>query len=110
MVQANMHGVDLTGARLWRARGLETDLSDAVLVRADLGEARLRRVNLKRANLGSARLVSAKLQQAQAGNNAFFRRAQFDEPALKSLVLAEHWQDANFADATSERLQRLAET
>jgi len=26
------------------------------------------------------------------------------------LVLAEHWQDANFADATSERLQRLAET
>jgi uncharacterized protein YjbI with pentapeptide repeats len=133
---ADLGGTDLGGARLVGARGPKVDLSGASLSETNLEEAALHEARLVGARLHGARLVSAKLQQANAQhasfdgatlqeanfdnadvraatfrganlNNAFFRGARFDQPALRSILLAKNWRKANYDPATRNRLEAM---
>jgi uncharacterized protein YjbI with pentapeptide repeats len=116
-----MQGADLTGADLFRARGIEVQWEGACLSKAKLGEARLKKAycaganfqgawlgaamlkeaDLRNADFRGASLPSAHLEQAQlAGANfrgadlsdAYFLGASLDEAAIQSIALAKPWE------------------
>jgi uncharacterized protein YjbI with pentapeptide repeats len=80
-------------AKLQEVKAARASFDGALLQDANLDESDLRAATFRGANL----------------NNAFFRGAQFDEPALESILLANHWRDANYDDETLRRLEVLAE-
>jgi uncharacterized protein YjbI with pentapeptide repeats len=105
MFRANLRGSSFAGARLRKVNARQADLSSARLTNADLEAAHMERAILERARLGGARLVSTKLQEANAqrADNAFFRGARFDAPALASILDAVNWRKANMdADVRRE--------
>ena len=117
-----MHGADLTGADLFRVRGIKVQWQGAHLSNAKLGEARLKKADCRRADFRGARLVAAVLKGADlreadfrgallqsahlekadlVGANfqgadlsdTYFREANFDEAALQSIARAKIWKE-----------------
>jgi len=136
---ADLSEARLAEAKLFRLRGREVNLERAYCSRAILGEARLNGARCKGVILHNATLVSASLKQAdltgaqfqralmqeahlEGANltganftdanvaNTYFRGAQFDKVALRSIARgALRWRDnRNFDDATRQALESEA--
>lgn len=134
---ARLRLANLSGAVLFRARGYEANLEKARLSRANLNEARLRRAHLNEAYLHECNLVAADLKEAELRgaqfqqaklqaahlegadisgarfeqanlSDAYFLGAKVDAAALKSLSLAQNWQNAHFDEQVREQLEELA--
>lgn len=134
---ANLSQAQLAGATLFRMRGQEANLTKSYCSRATMREARLNKAVLHGAVLHDAILVSASLKGADLRNaqlqrssvqeahfegailtganftganlnNTFFKGAQFDAVALRSIATgAHHWRDNhNFDTDTLTSLHR----
>jgi uncharacterized protein YjbI with pentapeptide repeats len=90
LFEANLGGADLSGAYLYRANLSRADLSEANLAAANLGTAGLAGANLYRADLSKASLAAANL------GRAYLDRANLSRADLNWAQLV----DTNFVDAT----------
>ena len=68
ILQVDMIGINLSDCSLRGATLAESDLSDAILIRASLCGATLAQANLSGANLTSAKLIRAELSEALMTN------------------------------------------
>ena len=139
LAYTKMQNANLTGAILFRVRGIESNLENARLSRANMEEARLNKTCLRNAQLHDARLVSVTLKEADLTGAEFYRAklqgahfegacingARFeqanlsdaifknikdiDEKTLRSISRAENWHKAHFDKDTRRQIQRLAE-
>lgn len=104
---------DLQAARLHEVECPDGQFHDASLIDAKMKDANLQgaqfhRTRLQGAHFEGANLKNAQFQQANLNEAHFQGAAGFTTSTLKSIVRAEHWQDAHFDDDVRASLDELA--